>query len=250
MRSLDDIPEAVRESSSPSPRHRLKGPLWLWGLLGTVIALLAGGSLGLASRTLETAKITTLQPGFQTALAAPTDSLLGHLPYPEAPADTLVAIAGDDKIKLRRPAAEAFEQMVAAARADGVSLIPVSGFRSVADQEYVFFQGKAQQGESTTQRAEVSAPPGYSEHHTGYAVDLADGARPETELLTQSFDTTPAFQWLKENAGRFNFEMSFPKDNPQGVSYEPWHWRFVGDRNSLETFYRAKVMTLGGPQTP
>jgi len=34
--------------------------------------------------------------------------------------------------------------------------------------------------------------------------------------------------------------MSFPKDNPQGVSYEPWHWRYVGDTASLETFYRAK----------
>ncbi len=70
-------------------------------------------------------------------------------------------------------------------------------------------------------------------------MDIGDGTAPATNL-NENFENTKAFQWLQTNAARFGFEMSFPKDNSQGVSYEPWHWRFVGDRDSLETFYRAK----------
>jgi zinc D-Ala-D-Ala carboxypeptidase len=103
----------------------------------------------------------------------------------------------------------------------------------------LFFDLKAQNGEVATERADVSAPPGYSEHHTGYAVDIGDGSLPATDLEV-SFETTPAFKWLQKKAAHYNFELSFPKNNPQGVSYEPWHWRFVGDRNSLETFYKDR----------
>jgi len=45
---------------------------------------------------------------------------------------------------------------------------------------------------------------------------------------------------LSANAARYSFELSFAKNNRQGVSYEPWHWRYVGDRDSLETFYKAQ----------
>ena len=72
------------------------------------------------------------------------------------------------------------------------------------------------------------APPGYSEHHTGLALDIGDLDHPETDVEV-SFEETPAFEWLKNNADRFGFELSFPVGNPQGVSYEPWHWRFVGE---------------------
>ena len=103
----------------------------------------------------------------------------------------------------------------------------------------MFFTIKAERSESPTARAEVSAPPGYSEHHTGYAVDLGDGSRPSTHVEV-TFETTPAFAWLQANARRYNFEMSFPRDNPQNIHYEPWHWRFVGDTASLETFYQDR----------
>jgi D-alanyl-D-alanine carboxypeptidase len=132
--------------------------------------------------------------------------------------------------------------MTAAAKAAGVSIMPLSGFRSIKDQEYIFFGLKAERGQHTTERANVSAPPGYSEHHTGYAIDVGDSTRSDTNLQVQ-FETTPAFQWLQQNAGYYSFELSFPPNNPQGVTYEPWHWRYVGDRHSLETFYRAKSLT-------
>ena len=188
-----------------------------------------------------------LQTGLQSALLpfeTQTDgNLLGHLPYENAPADSLQAVVADGGIKLRQAAAEQFLAMVAAAKADGITLVPVSGYRSIDDQDYLFFDVKAMQGQGTATRAEVSAPPGYSEHHTGYAVDLLDADRSDTDLDI-SFEATPAFRWLQQNAARFRFELSFPRNNAQNVSYEPWHWRFVGDRHSLETFYRARTQAV------
>ncbi|NEQ19342.1 MAG: D-alanyl-D-alanine carboxypeptidase family protein, partial [Microcoleus sp. SIO2G3] len=143
------------------------------------------------------------------------------------------------QIRMRKTAAQQYLAMAQAARSEGVILVPISGFRSVKDQEQLFFGVKSQRNQSAAERAAVSAPPGYSEHHTGYAVDIGDAAVPATNV-NPNFEKTKAFQWLQANAARFSFELSFPKDNPQGVSYEPWHWRYVGDRSSLETFYKAK----------
>ena len=83
----------------------------------------------------------------------------------------------------------------------------------------------------------LAPPPGYSEHHTGYAVDFIDGSQPATDL-NAAFETTPAFGWLEQNAPFYGFEMSFPKGNDQNVAYEPWHWRYVGNQESLELFYQ------------
>ncbi|CDN16259.1 D-alanyl-D-alanine carboxypeptidase [Richelia intracellularis] len=129
--------------------------------------------------------------------------------------------------------------MVADAKAQGVNLVPISGFRTVKEQKKLFFGIGAQRNETPAQRAAVSAPPNYSEHHTGYAVDIGDAGVPATNFIT-SFENTSAFKWLESNAARYAFELSFPQGNSQGVSYEPWHWRFVGDIHSLETFYKGQ----------
>ena len=178
-------------------------------------------------------------PTSQTAAnpqPADIDNLLNHLSYTEAPDVELVSIGGG--YRLRKTAAAKFQSMVAAARSSGVNITTISAFRSVEDQKRLFFGVGAERGQQPTKRAEVSAPPKYSEHHTGYAIDVGDSSVPATNL-NQNFDTTPAYKWLKANAATYSFELSFPKDNIQKVSYEPWHWRFVGDINSLETFYKA-----------
>lgn len=167
------------------------------------------------------------------------ENLLGHLPYKVADLSSLENITADGRLSLRSTAANKFKQMQADAQAEGVILIPISAFRTVEAQEELFFDVKEQRGQDTTKRAEVSAPPGYSEHHTGYALDLGDGNAPATNLEV-TFAETAAFAWLKKNALKYSFELSFPRNNQQGVSYEPWHWRFVGDRDSLETFYKAR----------
>ena len=181
-----------------------------------------------------------LQNSLKTGIAKPSqETLLGHLPYAIAPKSELVPITVDGRLKLRPAAAAKFQQMQAAAKADGVNLVAISAFRTVKDQEKLFFKVKEQRVQNTTTRAEVSAPPGYSEHHTGYALDIGDGNAPATNV-EDTFAQTAAFRWLKQNALKYSFELSFPPNNPQGVNYEPWHWRFVGDRNSLETFYKAR----------
>jgi D-alanyl-D-alanine carboxypeptidase len=236
----DDIPEALRDTPDIKRRSWIK-PVWvIVGLLGlgaiaTIISLSISASKPKPIQTSTSAgSQTESSPGTEKV-----DNLLGHLPYQEAPASELKPITANGQIQLRTAAAEKFKAMSAAAAREGITLVPISGFRSVADQKHLFFDVKAQRGQVTTKRAEVSAPPGYSEHHTGYAVDIGDGRTPATNL-SPTFETTSAFKWLEKNAAYYSFEISFPKDNAQGVNYEPWHWRFVGDTDSLKTFYRAK----------
>lgn len=252
----DDIPEALRDTPafSSAPRSSSKPGLF-WRMLGLAILAFAGTlwinyQFGILSP--KSATTPSPQPSVAVtpvasspsplATSSPTplpEDLLGHLPYEEAPAAELESLTNDGSQKLRKAAAKAYLAMEQAARADGVILVPLSTFRSLNDQESVFFDIKQERGQVATQRATVSAPPGYSEHHTGYAIDIGDGEMHSTDLST-SFEQTQAFQWLKKNAAYYSFELSFPKNNAQGVSYEPWHWRFVGDRHSLETFYKAR----------
>jgi D-alanyl-D-alanine carboxypeptidase len=250
--SFDDIPVAEREvvEAPPKPKSRR----WLWILGGSAIVLAAGGWFAY-QWTLSRGIANPVPSPSNNAIASapPTPSpdgrVLNHFAYKEAPQSELEAISGDGGMKLRAPAARAFRDMVAAASAEGISLMPLSAFRSEKEQEEVYFNVKAERGQSLEQRAQVSAPPGHSEHHTGYAIDIGDGNVPAANL-SPTFEQTRAFQWLQANANRFNFEMSFPKDNKQGVTYEPWHWRFVGDKQSFDTFYKAKQFEEGQSASP
>ena len=128
--------------------------------------------------------------------------------------------------------------MIYAARDEGVWIIPVSGFRDIVSQE-LLFKKQIQKRGSPEAAAKLSAPPGYSEHHTGYAIDLADGSYPKKDV-TYEFENTNAYRWLTLHAKDFGFEMSFTANNSQGVSYEPWHWRFVGSPDSTKIFEQAR----------
>jgi zinc D-Ala-D-Ala carboxypeptidase len=250
----DDIAQAQRDvQDAPRPSKR---PKWVWLAIVAFVSALLPVIFWLLRPSLPTAVRPSSSPAASAVIqpnpsasapsaspvgsASPTpspDELLGHKHYDEAPQAELEPIASG--IQMRKAAAAKFLAMVDAAQADGVSLVPISGFRSIADQTQLFFEVSAERVQSATTRSDVSAPPGYSEHHTGYVADIGDGDQPDTNL-SQSFDQTAAFRWLSQNAPRFNFEMSFQKNNPDKVSYEPWHWRFVGDRQSLETFYKGK----------
>ncbi|NJR51863.1 MAG: D-alanyl-D-alanine carboxypeptidase family protein [Leptolyngbyaceae cyanobacterium CSU_1_3] len=238
--SFDDIPEAQRETIEPQPKPPAKRTRSIAGLVAMGVAIGAGVVYRLWQPVpLGTSNSSPAASPAASSASPKPETLLKHYPYAEAPSAELEPISADGGIRLRRSAAAAYNQMSEAALAEGVVLMPLSGFRSHTDQQQVFFEVKAERSQTLQQRAGVSAPPGYSEHHTGYAIDIGDGNTPATNL-SSSFDQTAAFQWLEANAVRFNFEISFPKNNPQGVTYEPWHWRFVGDRQSLETFYKAR----------
>lgn len=125
---------------------------------------------------------------------------------------------------LEPTAAAQWGAMRAAAIADEVELLLVSAFRDVEYQRAIFDR-KLAQGIPLEEILRVNAAPGYSEHHTGKAVDIATRGCPP---LTDAFDETAAFAWLTSNAAPFGFVMTLPRENGFGMAYEPWHWVFQG----------------------
>ena len=122
--------------------------------------------------------------------------------------------------RLAPDAAARWADLVKHAADDGVRLLIVSGYR---DYEYQagLIRRKLEAGQLIAEILRVNAPPGFSQHHTGCAVDVATpGSRP----LTEEFEDTEAFAWLRRRAGEFGFSMTYPRDNPFGFVYEPWHW--------------------------
>ena len=113
-----------------------------------------------------------------------------------------------------------WQAMSAAAADAGVILQLVSAFRCV-DYQCQLIRNKLDRGQCLQDSVKVSALPGYSEHHTGRALDLTT---PGSEPLAETFELTAAFAWLQVNARDFDFAMSYPLDNTFGISYEPWHW--------------------------
>jgi len=130
------------------------------------------------------------------------------------------------EVKLRRDAAAACTRLMAEARAAGVAAIPISGFRSYDYQAALVQKAIVKHGSEAAALRWVALP-GHSEHHTGLAIDLGDETTPNADIEV-AFEQTPSFQWLKENAQRFDFELSYPPGNSRNINYEPWHWRFVG----------------------
>jgi zinc D-Ala-D-Ala carboxypeptidase len=107
-----------------------------------------------------------------------------------------------------------------AARADGIELLLVSGFRSITDQA-ALIRKKLAAGQSLETILSVNAAPGFSQHHTGRAIDVATpGSRP----LTEDFERTLAFEWLRTHAASHGFTMPYGRDNAYEFNYEPWHW--------------------------
>jgi len=117
-------------------------------------------------------------------------------------------------------AAARWIEMQAGAAEGGILLLIVSGYRSI-DYQARLIRKKINAGQSVSEILAVNAAPGHSEHHTGRAVDIATpGSRP----LTEEFENSGAFRWLQENAESYGFSMSYPRNNPAGFIYEPWHW--------------------------
>ena len=229
----DDVPLARR--NTPRPRLQPSLPRRLAQVLLSG-ALLAGGAVLLLIGPLRPLIAPVPVAGLAARLG-PDGRLLGHFPYPEARPEELVAIAPG--LLLRPEAARALEAMRTAAEADGISLTVLSAYRGVELQKQLFFDVKAERNQTSADRARVSAPPGFSEHSTGYAVDLGDSRLPASNLM-ESFESTDAYRWLDRHAARFHFVRSFPKGNRQGVIYEPWHWRFEGSTEALEMFEPAQ----------
>lgn len=163
-----------------------------------------------------------------------TGSVFGHLRSAEAPRSELVAtpvgFGGGNCALIHQSAADALSRMLAAARADNPAvaraMMGISCYRSVARQAAIFCDPGRIASRGYDGQARWVAPPGFSEHSTGLAIDF--GSRSGDCNLEQCFKNDPVGRWLKVNAPRFGFRLSFPEGNSQGVSFEPWHYRYVG----------------------
>lgn len=139
--------------------------------------------------------------------------------------ERLVDVMSPGAIKpfqLSPEAAQAWAALQTAAADDEVQLRMLSGFRGL-DFQAQLIRRQLAQDRSLEVVLKILAPPGYSEHHTGCAVDVGTPGCPG---LDEDFENTAAFAWLSSHAGRFGFTLSFPRGNRHGYIYEPWHWRY------------------------
>ena len=141
---------------------------------------------------------------------------------------------------LQTAACDAFLEMQKAAAADGVTVWMQSGYRSVKYQTGLYERKTkyyTDRGYDTATAKEMAAavvnPPGYSEHNCGLAADLNS---PEHTGLDEGFENTTAFRWLCEHAVEYGFILRYPKgaEDKTEITYEPWHWRYVGRENSAK----------------
>ncbi len=125
--------------------------------------------------------------------------------------------------------------MFKAAEKDNVWFWVASGYRSVKEQEIILDRAVAEnieQGmgeeEAKEEALRTIARPGYSEHHTGLAVDLND--------VSADFETTEAYKWLTEHAAEYGFVQRYRADKVAitGIDNESWHYRYVGKKNAQE----------------
>lgn len=146
-------------------------------------------------------------------------------------ATELVRVDGDvaGRVQWLSPdAAASWCEMRRSAQTDGVTLLLVSAFRSFEQQRQIF-ERKFRAGQTLAEVLTVNVPPGFSEHHSGRAVDVGT---PGSTALLEDFERTPAFRWLEAHAERYGFSLSYPRGNRAGLAYEPWHWAFGRGRES------------------
>ena len=154
------------------------------------------------------------------------------------PKDFTVDLIPFENTRVDARIADSLQKMINAAKDKGITLSVCSGFRSVSEQDKLY---KAKCLSYTTagygdESSKVLASKylqigGASEHHTGLAVDLLTD---NVSQLDESFAATPAYAWLEENAAKYGFIERYPKEKSEitGIDWEPWHYRYVGEKNA------------------
>lgn len=172
--------------------------------------------------------------------------VLGHFPYGDVSRDELVeapeGFALGQRCMIRRDMLPDLQRLIAAAAGDPAvmgSLRGLSCHRAIIRQGNVFCR---EQPDDASSRAISVAPPGHSEHTTGYAIDFAVRPSPNCPDAEACMAATPAFRWLMANGPKYGFELSFPAANRQRVKWEPWHWRWVGASATAPGAARARFI--------
>lgn len=146
----------------------------------------------------------------------------------------------DEKKLLRQEAATALEQLFQSAQEDHIILCGISGYRSYKRQNEIYTKNIATKGAAYTNQ--YSAKPGYSEHQTGWSIDVS--ASCINYRLDAAFGGTPEGQWLAKHCHLFGFIIRYPENKSEitGYAYEPWHIRYVGVE--LATYLMKNELTL------
>jgi D-alanyl-D-alanine carboxypeptidase len=163
----------------------------------------------------------------------------GDHPLPENFVPTVAIMTGN--VPVDRRMAQAAERMIVAAANDGVTLLPVSGYRSYAKQRENYdayvdkYMDEGMEESAARAYADTQiAQPRESEHNAGLAIDFATPDWYQThDELNETFAGTNAFGWLDQNAYKFGFILSYHKGKEpvqNGIAYEPWHWRYIGEK--------------------
>ncbi len=156
------------------------------------------------------------EPWTGKRVRVPQDTVANLVPIP------LELTLNGTEIALRREALAPLERMAAAASADGVRLLVDSGYRSAVYQRAIY-ERRMGEGQSFERIARHTAPPGYSRHALGVAVDFHPSA--------SGFQHTSAYRWLRRHARHYGFYERYHKNNTLGVIWEPWHWEYRLERN-------------------
>ena len=181
---------------------------------------------------LRTSNFNPYKNGLIGDMKIKDDKILGHFPYRETSLENLIEITPD--ILVHKKMYKSLLKMRDDAKKEGVYLVFLSGFRSIELQKEIFYSLKSIRSQVAMERARVSAPPGYSEHSTGFAIDIGDALNRETDFEVE-FETTSAYKWLERNAAKYHFKLSFDRKQ-NSVDYEPWHWRYEGNIEALKIF--------------
>jgi len=152
-----------------------------------------------------------------------------HLPRFSEENQLIDFVDEDRSFQLQPETLDAWKRMKEAAESDGINLHIISAFRSMTRQSEII-EDKKRKGISEDMIFRVNAPPGYSEHHTGRAIDI--GTQNYSDL-EEEFENSEAFCWLIAHARQFGFRLSYPRENPYGIAYEPWHWFFEGNAQPI-----------------
>ena len=221
-KDVDDIEFAVRIFPETTLKNKIK-------IIYIILPLIIVSSLSLLFNDKNYLKFLITVNSSKTEKDA---RVLGHYPYQEAAYENLIEI--QPNILVHKEMYKSLKEMREDAEKDGIYLVFLSGFRSIQLQKQIFYSLKSIRNQIASERARVSAPPGYSEHSTGFAIDIGDAYVREADF-DESFENTSAFKWLKKNAAKYHFRLSFDKKQ-NSVDYEPWHWRYEGSIEALKIF--------------
>ena len=229
-KDVDDIEFAVRIFPETTLKNKIK-------IIHIILSFIIISSLFLLINNKNYLKFLI------TANSSKTEKdtrILGHFPYQEAADENLIEI--QPNILVHKEMYKSLKEMQEDAEKDGIYLVFLSGFRSIQLQKQIFYSLKSIRNQIASERARVSAPPGYSEHSTGFAIDIGDAYVREADF-DESFENTSAFKWLKKNAAKYHFRLSFDKKQ-NSVDYEPWHWRYEGSIEALKIFESSNRNSL------